>query len=84
MITLIFLASYEEANLIPALKEALILYFGTRNIEDRYDEFPILGVKELTADDRIAISTAIEKLNSQSVQVIISEKKLNSDYIVDL
>lgn len=55
MITLIFLSSYEEANLIPSLKEALILYFGTRNIEERYDEFPILGVKELTADDRTAI-----------------------------
>lgn len=84
MITLIFLASYEEANLIPALKEALILYFGTRNIEERYDEFPILVVKELTVDDRTAITSAVERLNSQSVQVIISEKKLNSDYIVDL
>ena len=84
MITLIFLASYEEAKLIPTLKEAFITYFGTRNIEDRYDEFPILVVKELTVDDRTAISTAIEKLNSQSVQVIISEKKLNNDYIVDL
>ena len=84
MITLIFLASYKEANLIPSLKEALILYFGTRNIEERYDEFPILVVKELTAEDRTAISSAVENLNSQSVQVIISEKKLNSDYIVDL
>ena len=84
MITLIFLASYGEASLIPSLKEALISYFGTRNIEDRYDEFPILGVKELTVDDRTAISSAIERLNSQSVQVIISEKKLNNDYIVDL
>lgn len=84
MITLIFLASYEEANLIPALKEALILYFGTRNIEERYDEFPILVVKELTTEDRTAISSAVENLKSQSVQVIISEKKLNSDYIVDL
>lgn len=84
MITLIFLASYEEANLIPALKEALILYFGTRNIEERYDEFPILVVKELTTEDRTAISSAVENLKPQSVQVIISEKKLNSDYIVDL
>lgn len=84
MITLIFLASYEEANLIPALKEALILYFGTRNIEERYDEFPVLVVKELTTEDRTAISSAVENLKSQSVQVIISEKKLNSDYIVDL
>lgn len=84
MITLIFLSSYKEANLIPTLKEALILYFGTKNIEDKYDEFPILVVKELTADDRIAITSAIERLNSQSIQVIISEKKLNSDYIVDL
>ena len=84
MITLIFLASYEEANLIPTLKKALITYFGTRNIENIYDEFPILVVKELTADDRTAISSAIERLNSQSVQVIISDKKLNNDYIVDL
>lgn len=84
MITLIFLASYKEANLIPTLKETFITYFGTRNIENRYDEFPILLVKELTADDRTAISSAIERLNSQSVQVIISEKKLNNDYIVDL
>lgn len=84
MITLIFLASYEEANLIPALKEALILYFGTRNIEERYDKFPVLVVKELTTEDRTAISSAVENLKSQSVQVIISEKKLNSDYIVDL
>ena len=84
MITLIFLSSYEEAKLIPTLKEAFITYFGTRNIENRYDEFPILVVKELTADDRTAISSAIERLNSQSVQVIISEKKLNNDYIVDL
>lgn len=84
MITLIFLASYSEANLIPPLKETLITYFGTRNIEERYDEFPVLVVKELTTEDRTAISSAVEKLNSQSVQVIISEKKLNSDYIVDL
>ena len=81
MITLIFLSSYEEANLIPTLKEAFITYFGTRNIENRYDE---LVVKELTADDRIAITSAVERLNSQSVQVIISEKKLNNEYIVDL
>ena len=46
MITLIFLSSYEEAKLIPTLKEAFITYFGTRNIENRYDEFPILVVKE--------------------------------------
>ena len=84
MITLIFLSSYEEAKLIPTLKEAFITYFGTRNIENRYDEFPILVVKELTVDDRTAISSAIERLNSQSVQVIISDKKLNNDYIVDL
>lgn len=84
MITLIFLASYGEANLIPTLKETLITYFGTRNIEERYDEFPILVVKELTTEDRTAISSAVENLKSQSVQVIISEKKLNSDYIVDL
>ena len=84
MITLIFLASYGEANLIPNLKETFITYFGTRNIENSYDEFPILVVKELTADDRIAITSAVERLNSQSVQVIISEKKLNNDYIVDL
>ena len=84
MITLIFLASYEEAKLIPTLEETLITYFGTRNIENRYDGFPILGVKELTVDDRTAIASAIERLNSQSVQVIISEKKLNNDYIVDL
>lgn len=84
MITLIFLASYGEASLIPSLKEALISYFGTRNIEDRCDEFPMLVVKELTVDDRAAISSAIERLNSQSVQLIISEKKLNNDYIVDL
>lgn len=84
MITLIFLASYEEANLIPALKEALILYFGTRNIEERYDKFPVLVVKELTTEDRTAITSVVENLKSQSVQVIISEKKLNSDYIVDL
>ena len=84
MITLIFLASYEETNLIPTLKEAFITYFGTRNIENRYDEFPILVVKELTVDDRTAITSAVERLNSQSVQVIISEKKLNNDYIVDL
>ena len=84
MITLIFLASYEEANLIPTLKEAFITYFGTRNIENSYDGFPILVVKELTVDDRTAITSAVERLNSQSVQVIISEKKLNNDYIVDL
>lgn len=84
MITLIFLSSYEEANLIPTLKEGFITYFGTRNIENRYDEFPILVVKELTVDDRIAITSAVERLNSQSVQVIISEKKLNNEYIVDL
>lgn len=84
MITLIFLSSYKEANLIPALKEALILYFGTRNIENIYDEFPILVVKELTAEDRTAISYAVENLKSQSVQVIISEKTLNNEYIVDL
>ena len=84
MITLIFLASYGEANLIPALKETLVTYFGTRNIEDRYDEFPVLVVKELTTEDRTAIASAVENLKSQSVQVIISEKKLNSDYIVDL
>ena len=84
MITLIFLASYKEANLIPTLKETFITYFGTRNIENRYDEFPILVVKELTVDDRTAITSAVERLNSQSVQVIISDKKLNNDYIVDL
>lgn len=84
MITLIFLSSYKEANLIPALKEALILYFGTRNIEERYDEFPVLVVKELTTEDRTAISYAVENLKSQSVQVIISEKTLNNEYIVDL
>ena len=84
MITLIFLSSYEEANLIPTLKETFITYFGTRNIENRYDEFPILVVKELTVDDRMAITSAVERLNSQSVQVIISEKKLNNEYIVDL
>lgn len=82
MITLIFIASYEDIKLIPTLKETFITYFGTRNIEARYDE--VLVVKELTADDRTAISSAIERLNSQSVQVIISEKKLNNDYIVDL
>lgn len=84
MITLIFLSSYKEAKLIPTLKEDFITYFGTRNIEERYDEFPILVVKELTADDRTAISYAVENLKSQSVQVIISEKKLNNEYIVDL
>ena len=84
MITLIFLASYEEANLIPTLKDTFITYFGTRNIENSYDGFPILVVKELTVDDRTAITSAIERLNSQSVQVIISEKKLNNEYIVDL
>lgn len=84
MITLIFISSYEEANLIPTLKESFITYFGTRNIENRYDKFPILVVKELTADDRMAITSAIERLNSQSVQVIIFEKELNNEYIVDL
>ena len=84
MITLILLASYSEANLIPSLKEDLITYFGTRNIEDGYNEFPVLVVKELTVDDRTTIVSMVEKLSSQSVQVIISEKKLNSDYIVDL
>lgn len=84
MITLIFLASYGEANLIPSLKETLIFYFGTRNIEDRCDELPMLVVRELTVDDRTAISSAVENLKSQSVQVIISEKKLNNDFIVDL
>lgn len=44
MITLIFLASYEEAKLIPTLKETFITYFGTRNIENIYDGFPILEI----------------------------------------
>lgn len=84
MNTLIFLASYGEANLIPSLKGNLLTYFGTRNIEDECDGLPMLIVKELIVDDRTAISSMVENLKSQSVQVIISEKKLNSDYIVDL
>lgn len=84
MITLIFLASYSEASLIPSLKEDLITYFGKRNIEAEYDGFPVLVVKELTVDDKTIIASMIEKLKSQSVQVVVFEKKLNNDYIVDL
>lgn len=85
---LTFFASYTEANLIPGLKQQIRDYLGKRMIENECEDSPALILnQELSNDDYTQITSLVEKLNSQSVSVLIIESpaanSLNN-YIVSL
>ena len=82
---LVFIASYQEAALIPGLKQQVKDYLGKRMIENDCEDYPALVLnQELNDEDYTQITSLVEKLNSQSVSILVIEAPANllNKYVV--